>query len=179
MNLLIHGKNIEVTDPIKLYIEDKLGRVEKLLGDLPHVNIHVQLATIKHTHQFEVTIPLGDITIRAEEATDDMYKAIDLVEEKLKRKIRKIKTKENRHVHEKPDYTLPNFMVDYEDDQAEVVRLKRFDVKPMNVEEAILQMNLLDHNFFVFLDADTNEMNVVYKRKAGDYGLIQSSSVGA
>lgn len=177
MNQFIHGKNLEVTDAIRAYIEEKLGRVEKLLGDTPHVNIHAQLATIKHTHRFEVTIPLGDITIRAEEATDDMYKAIDLVEEKIKRKIRKVKTKENRLIHSKLDFK--QFELEENEDAAEVVRVKRFDIKPMSIDEAILQMNMLDHNFFVFIDADTNEMNVLYKRKAGDYGMIQSSSVSA
>lgn len=177
MNIFIHGKNIEITEALREYIEDKIGRVQRLLGDLPHVNIHVQLTTIKHTHQFEVTIPLGDITIRAEEATDDMYKAIDLVEEKLKRKIRKIKTKEARHIHTPIENNLTNYE-ESEEDTNEVVRVKHFDIKPMSTEEAILQMNLLDHNFFVFIDANTNEMNVVYKRKAGDYGLIQSTGLG-
>ncbi|NEY70759.1 ribosome hibernation-promoting factor, HPF/YfiA family [Bacillus mesophilus] len=173
MNIILHAKNITITEAMKGYIEDKIGRVGKVL-DREKVNVYVNLSTFKHKHCIEVTIPIGERTIRAEELTDDMYKSIDLVEDKLKRKIRKVKTKVLREVRKHEPISSP-VMEEEEEDQ--VVRIKRFDIKPMSTDEAIQQMNLLDHNFFVYLNADTEEMNVVYKRHKGDYGLIESSAI--
>ncbi|WP_456276008.1 ribosome hibernation-promoting factor, HPF/YfiA family [Bacillus sp. AK128] len=175
MNIILHGKNITITEALKDYIEDKIGRVGKLL-DKEEVNVYVNLSTFKHKHCIEVTIPVGDRTIRAEELTEDMYKSIDIVEEKLKRKVRKVKTKVLREVRKfEPTFTP----IIEEEDIDQVVRIKKFDIKPMSTDEAIQQMNLLDHSFFVYLNADTEEMNVVYKRHKGDYGLIESSAISS
>lgn len=172
MNLIIHSKNIEITDALKGYIEEKIGRIEKLFKD-EDIQVHIKLSTYKHKHSFEVTIPFRDITIRAEEITEDMYKSIDIVEEKLKRKIRKVKVKYNKRFKGIMDTQTDNEV----EEGDKIVRIKRFGLKPMSKEEAILQMNLLDHNFFVFYNADTEEMNVVYKRNKGEYGLIEASAI--
>ena len=124
---------------------------------------------------------MPNLVLRAEETNDDMYAGIDLIVDKLERQIRKHKTKVNRKFREKGDVglTFANPVpesADFEDDELEVVRTKRFDLKPMDSEEAILQMNLLGHSFYVFTNADTNRTNVVYKRKDGRYGLIEAKS---
>ncbi|RBW68916.1 ribosome hibernation-promoting factor, HPF/YfiA family [Bacillus taeanensis] len=178
MNIIIHSKNIDLTDAMKTYVEDKIGEgIAHYFNETEHTPIYVNLSTFKNNHCIEVTVPLGDLTIRAEEKTADMYKSIDLVEEKLKRQIRKYKTRVNRKMRKEQLYVPLETIAEIDADKEEVVRLKKFDIKPMSVEEAILQMNLLDHDFFVFKDADTNEMNVLYKRKDEYYGLITSDAV--
>lgn len=178
MNLIIHSKNLDLTEALKNYIDQKIGLgMEHYFEDASTLQIHVNLSTFKNNHCIEVTIHLGDITIRAEERTSDMYKSIDLVEEKLKRQIRKYKTRMNRKLRKgrviEQTPVLEEMPVAEQEEEV-VVRTKQFHFKPMSTEEAILQMNLLDHQFFVYEDADTDQFSIVYKRKNGQYGLITS-----
>lgn len=131
----------------------------------------------KNRHKVEVVIPFNGVLLRAEEITDDMYKSIDRVEEKLERQIRKQKTKLSKRINNQLKFSeiaTDNFDEDYE---GELVKTKKFAVKPMNVDEAILQMELIGHNFFVYKDADTNNVSVLYKRKDGNYGLLEPEYV--
>ena len=180
MNYNIRGENIEVTPAIREYVEKKVAKLERYFSETPEANVNVNLRFNQDkTSKVEVTIPMPNLVLRAEETNDDMYAGIDLIVDKLERQIRKHKTKVNRKFREKGDVglTFANPLpenVDYDEDELEVVRTKRFDLKPMDSEEAILQMNLLGHSFYVFTNADSNRTNVVYKRKDGRYGLIEA-----
>ncbi|CAI8870134.1 MULTISPECIES: ribosome hibernation-promoting factor, HPF/YfiA family [Bacillus] len=179
MKFNIRGENIEVTPALKEYVEKKLSKLERYFDTFPEIKVNLKVYSDKQ--RIEVTIPFTDLLLRAEETHSDMYAAIDLVVDKVERQIRKHKTKVNRKLREKgspktafiltePAVTLE----EVKEDELELVRTKRFDLKPMDVEEAILQMAMLGHNFFVFTNADTNETNVVYGRKDGKYGLIET-----
>ncbi len=188
MNLVIRGNNLVITDALRDFIKKKVGRLAKYFeGEAPNEG-HVTLSVEKDEHKVEVTIPFPGVFVRAEESSDDMYASVDLVMEKLERQIRKYKTKVNRKF--RYDGSLrAQFMegvsqadqvsatLEQEQDQkeeiGEIVRFKRFSLKPMDTEEAILQMELLGHNFFVFTNAATNQVNVIYKRRDGKYGLIE------
>ncbi|WP_153125209.1 ribosome hibernation-promoting factor, HPF/YfiA family [Peribacillus tepidiphilus] len=184
MNYNIRGENIEVTPALREYVEKKIGKLEKYFNHTPDANVHVNLKVYHDkTSKVEVTIPMPNLVLRAEERKDDMYAAIDTITDKLERQIRKHKTKVNRKFRTNGS-TAELFapvaveeqaepVVEEEDHELEIVRNKRFDLKPMDSEEAILQMNLLGHNFFVYTNAETNKTNVVYKRKDGRYGLIE------
>lgn len=181
MNYIIRGENIEVTPAIREYVEKKISKLERYFAETPEANVHVNLKVYQDKKaKVEVTIPLPHLVLRAEEANDDMYAGIDLISDKLERQIRKHKTKVNRKFREKGDVAAyfatttesPEHLV--EEDDLELVRTKRFDLKPMDSEEAILQMNMLGHNFYVYTNSDTNRTNVVYKRKDGRYGLIET-----
>jgi putative sigma-54 modulation protein len=181
MNYVIRGENIEVTPAIREYVEKKISKLERYFTETPEANVHVNLKVYQDKKaKVEVTIPLPHLVLRAEESNDDMYAGIDLISDKLERQIRKHKTKVNRKFREKGDVAAyfavttesPEFHV--EEDDLELVRTKRFDLKPMDSEEAILQMNMLGHNFYVYTNSDTNRTNVVYKRKDGRYGLIEA-----
>ena len=179
----IRGKNIEITPSLREYVEKRVGKVTKYFEKVGEIT--VLLTVSKGRHIVEVTVPIqGGIVLRGEEATMDMYTSIDLVVEKLERQIHKQKTKLARRfrgggfkaeVIEEQEKDHP---VDKRDESAEypVVKTKRFVVKPMDGQEAIMQMNLLDHNFFVFRDSETEEVNVVYRRTDGNYGLIESGN---
>jgi putative sigma-54 modulation protein len=177
----IRGENIEVTPAIRDYVEKKLSKLERYFDQEIDADVHVNLKVYNSKQKIEVTIPMTHLVLRAEEAHDDLYAAIDLVVDKLERQIRKHKTKVNRKIRERDPakYVFAHVeesaatAVQDEEDELEVVRNKRFDLKPMDSEEAILQMNMLGHNFFVFTNAETNVTNVVYRRKDGRYGLIE------
>jgi putative sigma-54 modulation protein len=183
MDFKIRGNNIEVTPALREYVEKKLGKLEKYFNTPPEAEVNVTLSVIKELHSVEVTIPLPGVILRAEVKNGDMYAAIDLVVDKLERQIRKHKTKVNRKFRQegglksllKEDFApLANGQtVDEEEEEFEVVRSKKFHLKPMDVEEAILQMNLVGHNFYVFANTATDEINVVYRRNDGKYGLIE------
>ncbi|TXC86036.1 ribosome-associated translation inhibitor RaiA [Metabacillus litoralis] len=183
MNLIIHSKHLQITDALKDYINQKIGlAIEHYFTETSSFHVHINLSVFKNNHCIEVTVPIGDITIRAEEQTADMYKSIDLVEEKLKRQFRKYKTRLNRKARKEKMLVPANQPIDFDEQPVdetveEIVRLKQFQLKPMSAEEAILQMNLLDHQFFVFQNAENDLMSVVYKRKNGQYGLIASDIV--
>lgn len=183
MNFKIRGENIEVTPAIREYVEKKISKLERYFAETPKVNVHVNLRTYSDkSAKVEVTIPMSNIVLRAEEVHEDMYAAIDLIADKLERQIRKHKTKVNRKLREKGSVNSlfatmveePEAPAAEEENELEIVRQKSFDLKPMDSEEAILQMNLLGHNFFVFTNAETNRTNIVYKRKDGRYGLIEA-----
>ncbi|MEK4908990.1 ribosome hibernation-promoting factor, HPF/YfiA family [Niallia sp. FSL M8-0099] len=181
MNFNIRGENIEVTPAIREYVEKKISKLERYFSESPDAQVNVNLKTYNDkTSKVEVTIPMSQLLLRAEEDHIDMYAAIDLISDKLERQIRKHKTKVNRKHREKGNLnelfgsyeSTPN--VEEEEQELEIVRQKRFNLKPMDSEEAILQMDLLGHNFFVYTDAETNNTNIVYKRKDGKYGLIEA-----
>lgn len=198
LNYNVRGENIEVTPAIRDYVESKVGKIEKYFDEMPEANAHVNLKIYSdRTGKAEVTIPLPNIVLRAEETSPDLYGSIDLVSDKLERQMRKYKTKVNRKFRrqsaELPDAISPDLLEETSDLDDEIneevnggveestdiriVRTKRFDLKPMNAEEAVLQMDMLGHDFFVFLDADTDSTNIVYKRDDGDYGLIETDGV--
>ncbi len=173
MRILVKGKNIAVTPALRQYVEKKLGKLPRYYEGLTEAT--VTLSVEKERHIVEVTAPLnGGMLIRGEEETHDMYASIDLVVEKLERQIEKYKTKIARQIK---NSSLLDLAAPAEKktpvEEPRLVRTKRFAMKPMSIDEAILQMNLLGHDFFVFCNADTEEVNVVYLRRDGNYGLIE------
>jgi putative sigma-54 modulation protein len=181
MRYNVRGENIEITPALREYTEKKIGKLERYFEDSVEANVNVNLKFYNDQEsKIEVTIPMTDLVLRAEENNQDMYAAIDLVVNKLERQIRKHKTKVNRKLREQgaPKFVFSNQQPEdnapmEEEDPQEVVRTKRFNLKPMDSEEAILQMDMLGHSFFVFTDSKSNKTNVVYKRKDGKYGLIE------
>ncbi|WP_110931108.1 ribosome hibernation-promoting factor, HPF/YfiA family [Paenibacillus bouchesdurhonensis] len=180
MNFSIRGQQIEVTEALRDYVDKKLSRLDKYFEAPPTSEGYVTLSVVRGLHTVEVTIPLTGVMLRAEDRSDDMYASIDAVVDKLERQIRKHKTKINRKFRQ--EGSLKSLFVENgasvavdeaDNDDLEVVRTKRFTMKPMDVEEAILQMNMVGHNFFVFSNIDTKELNVVYRRNDGKYGLIE------
>lgn len=183
LNFNIRGENIEVTPAIREHVENKVSKLERYFteGADATANVNLKVYNDKQT-KVEVTIPMKNLTLRAEERHDDLYAAIDLIVDKLERQIRKYKTKVNRKFREREGVAAffasvnkNSHEVEENDDAFSVVRTKRFDLKPMDQEEAILQMNMLGHNFFVFTDAETEDTNIVYKRRDGKYGLIETT----
>ncbi|MGB3160536.1 MAG: ribosome-associated translation inhibitor RaiA [Carnobacterium sp.] len=174
----VRGENIEVTAAIRSYVEKKVGKIERYFTDVPESTAHVNLKTYSDkTAKVEVTIPLPYLVLRAEETSPDLYGSVDLVVDKLERQMRKYKTKINRKSREKGfDMQVPTEELHDEEDEndIEIVRTKRLSLKPMDSEEAVLQMNMLGHSFFIFEDAETNGTSIVYTRKDGKYGLIET-----
>jgi putative sigma-54 modulation protein len=178
MKYNIRGENIEVTPALHEYVEKKVSKLERYFDSIPQSDVHVNLKVYNDEQEIEVTIPMPNLLLRAEEKHQDMYAAIDLVVQKLERQIRKHKTKINRKFRQPNDakymFATSPLKEEYlEDESIEVVRTKRFNLKPMDSEEAILQMDMLGHNFFVFTSAISGNTNVVYRRKDGRYGLIE------
>ena len=171
MRVTVIGKNIDVTPALKETVERKISKLDRYFE--PNVSARATLTVQKNSQIFEVTIPFNGVILRCEESTDDMYKSIDLVQAKLERQIRKQRTKLQRRSNESLRFSSFDEVALEEEDQGEIVKVKRFNIKPMSTEEAILQMELVEHNFFVFKDSDTNNVNVLYKRKDGDYGLLE------
>jgi putative sigma-54 modulation protein len=178
MKFNIRGQNLEVTEPLNDYVEKKLSKLEKYFETPPASDVMVTLSVMKGLQTVEVTIPLKGVMLRAEEKNNDMYASIDLVTDKLERQIRKHKTKVNRKTRQEGGLRdilrvdAPSQFED-EDEEYELVRTKSFMMKPMDIDEAILQMNMVGHSFFVFSNMDTEQVNVVYKRDDGKYGLIE------
>lgn len=173
----IRGENVEVTKALRDYAQKKLNKLERYF-DQPLTNVNVNLKLYKVGQKAEVAIPVMGRVLRAEEINQDLYAAIDIVVDKLERQIRKYKTKLNRksrQVSKKDNILVPTVEEETTLNEIEIVRKKRFDLKPMSAEEAVLQMEMLGHNFFVFYNDDTCETNVVYKRKNGKYGLIETN----
>jgi putative sigma-54 modulation protein len=185
MKFQFRGKNIQVTDGLKEHVEKKLGKLDKYFDVSPEAI--VALIVEKERHRVEVTIPLNGYILRGEEESPDMYSSVDLVIDKIERQMEKYKTRLSKKVKglsvrniatsaEKLLPGIPGMPTDSEFPEEEgphLVRTKRFAFKPMMAEEAIMQMNLLSHGFFVFSNAETDEINVVYRRKDGNYGLIE------
>ncbi len=174
MNVLVRGRNIDVTNALKEYVEKRVGKLDRFLDGLDEAV--VVMVVEGDSHKVEVTIPINGMILRGEEATGDMYASIDLVVEKLEKQIEKYKGKLIRRrgaAESKASIAGSGPARAGEDGGPRVVKTKRFAIKPMPVEEAVLQMNLLGHSFFVFSNAETEQVNVVYKRKDGNYGLIE------
>lgn len=168
MKVQVRGKNIQVTPALRDYAEKRITKLERFLD-----NMGEAVATLSvegDSHKIEVTIPVNGMLLRGEEATEEMYSSIDLVVGKMERQIERYKGKINRRTNR----TLLDFPEGKEsDDEPQVIKTKHFAIKPMALDEAIMQMNLLGHDFFVFANAETEQTNVVYKRKDGNYGLIE------
>ena len=172
MKFTISGKNIDVTEGLKAAVRDKLGKLERYFT--PDTEVIVTMSVEKERQKIEVTIPVKGNIIRSEQVSNDMYVSIDLVEEVIERQLRKYKEKIvakqqdggnfKKEFLEKESETL---------DEVRIIRTKRFDMKQMYPEDACIQMELLGHNFFVFCNAENEEVNVVYKRKGNTYGLIE------
>lgn len=182
MKIQVHGDNIAVTSALQEYVDKKIGRLTRHFEGEADKDIHVTMAVEGVFHRVEMTMRVHGIIFRAEEKSLDMYASIDLVTDKLEEQVHRHKEKLNRRFRDKGLRTrIKNsarkggFTSDTDDDELEpkLVRVKRFPIKPMDVQEAMMQMDLLGHDFFVFTNAETDEANVVYRRKNGDYGLIE------
>lgn len=172
MNLVISGKNIDITEGLRSAVEEKIGKLERYFTE--STEVHVTLSTEKNRQKIEVTVPMKGTIIRAEETSTDMYVSIDLVEEVIERQLRRYK---NKLIDKAQNATqLNKAFIDedaYEEEEIQIIRSKKFAMKPMDPEEACVQMELLGHSFFVFRNSETEEVNVVYKRKGNTYGLIE------
>lgn len=172
MKFIISGKNIDVTEGLRTAVEDKIGKLEKYFT--PDTEAQVTLSVEKERQKIEVTIPVKGNIIRSEQVSNDMYVSIDLVEEVIERQLKKYKNKIVEKQQAAASFQKAFIENDYqEDDEIKIVRTKKFDIKPMYAEDACIQMELLGHNFYVFCNAETEQVNVVYKRKGGTYGLIE------
>mgnify|MGYP000251450897 FL=1 len=172
MKFIISGKNIDVTAGLKAAVEDKIGKLEKYFT--PETEVHATLSVEKERQKIEVTIPIKGNIIRSEQVSNDMYVSIDLVEEVIERQLRKYKNKIADKQQEAGNFQKEYLEHDYlEDEDIQIIRTKKFGMKPMYPEDACVQMELLGHTFFVFRNAETDEVNVVYKRKNNTYGLIE------
>ncbi len=173
MKFTIVGKNINVTPGLHDAVEEKIGKLEKYFT--PDTIVNVTLNVDKERHKIEVTIPVKGKIIRAEQVSNDMYVSIDLVEEVIERQLKKYKSK----LVDKQQAEASNFKKEYieadymDDEEIRIERAKKFDPKPMYAEDACVQMELLGHNFFVVVNAETDQINVVYKRKGNTYGIIE------
>ncbi len=172
MNLVISGKNLDITEGLRSAVEEQIAKLERYFSE--STEVHVTLSTQKNRQKIEITIPMKGSIIRAEEESNDMYTSIDLVEEVIERQLRKYKNKlvdkAQNAAHLKKEFVEEEI---YDDEEIEIIRSKKFAMKPMDPEEACVQMELLGHNFFVFRNSETEEVNVVYKRKGSTYGLIE------
>lgn len=172
MKFVIVGRNIEVTPGLKEAVEEKIGKLEKYFN--PDTEAHVTLSVEKDRQKIEVTIPVKGNIIRSEQVSSDMYVSIDLVEEIIERQLKKYKNKIVDRQQSASSFSKMYVENDYlEDEDIKIVRTKKFDIKPMYPEDACIQMELLGHSFFVFINAETDQVNVVYKRKGDTYGLIE------
>ncbi|MDW7739175.1 MAG: ribosome-associated translation inhibitor RaiA [Bacillota bacterium] len=176
MKISVRGKNIEATPALVDYAHKKLGKLEKHFDKA--TDVQVLMSVIREDHIVEVTVSLNGLILRGEESTGDMYASIDMVVEKLERQVKKYKTRMNKSLRQRGVRIISEKHAAIEaeariEEEPQLVKTKRFPLKPMTVEEAILQMDLLGHNFFVFANADSDDVNVVYKRKDGNYGLIE------
>ena len=173
----IRGENLEVTEALRDYVVSKLEKIEKYFQADQELDARVNLKVYREkTAKVEVTIPLGSITLRAEDVSQDMYGSIDLVTDKIERQIRKNKTKierKNRNKKSTSQLFTDAVIEEVEAAPAKVVRSKQIDLKPMDLEEALLQMDLLGHDFFIYTDVEDNTTNVLYRSEDGDVGLLE------
>ena len=172
MKFIIVGKNIEVTPGLHSAVEEKIGKLERYFN--PETEVHVTLSVEKERQKIEVTIPVKGNIIRSEQVSNDMYVYIDMVEEVIERQLKKYKNKiiaqKQSASFFKKDFIEKEYM---DDEEIQIIRTKKFDIKPMYPEDACIQMELLGHSFYVFCNAETDQVNVVYKRKGNTYGLIE------
>ena len=175
MDIIVRGSKLEITSAMESYAKEKIGKLEKYLEDSSNAKATVLAKIHGHLHIVEVTIPLKNLILRAEETKKDFYAAVDVVIDKLERQIRKNKTR----ITAKKNKEAKDFAYDYlqsieEEPEEKIVKRKKIEVKPMDEEEAILQMELLGHQFYLFKDIETGEPSLVYKRKDGNYGIIEA-----
>jgi putative sigma-54 modulation protein len=178
MNIIIRGSKLEITEAMEEYAKEKLSKLERYLDASENPSATVLVKIRGHLHKVEVTIPLKSLILRAEESQEDYYAAIDVVVDKLERQIRKNKTRiasnKKKEIRDFAYGYIEEMEAIEEEHEEKVVKRKKIDLKPMSEEEAILQMELLGHAFYLYKDADTDKPTVVYKRKDGDYGIIES-----
>ena len=176
MKIIITGRNIELTEGLKNAVEDKLNKLEKYFT--PDTDVYVTLSVEKERQKVEVTIPMKGNIVRSEQVSNDMYVSIDLVEEVIERQLKKYRTKLIAKHQSAATAFKQEFLEEQsvEDEEIQITRVKKFDMKPMYAEDACVQMELLGHDFFVFVNAETDQVNVVYKRKGNTYGLIEPES---
>ena len=176
MEIQIRGEKIKITEAMRNYIEEKIGKLDKYLENSENVHAHVIVKVKGHEDTVEITIPLKSFILRSEETQEDFYAAVDKTIDKLERQVRKNKTRlMSKKVQ--PSYDFNFDSIELETDEKEtnkIVKRKTIEVKPMNEEEAILQMELLGHQFYMYKDSETNAPCVVYKRNDGNYGVIES-----
>ena len=175
MKYNIRGDKMEVTDAINSYVETKLGKLEKYLKNSEEIRANVIVKVKNHEQRVEITIPLKTYIVRAEETKDDFYAAVDKALDTLERQIRKNKTRMmSKQVKTSFDFDINEIEQEIEKEEKKIVKRKTVEVKPMNEEEAILQMELLGHEFYMYKDSESGKSAVVYKRKDGNYGVIES-----
>ena len=170
MRFIITGRNIDITEGLKSAVEEKLGKLDRFFA--PETEVNVTLSVEKERQKIEVTIPVKGNIIRSEQVSSDMYVSIDLVEEVIERQLKKYKNKIVDKQQNAAAFAQEYVEKDQDDDEVKIIRTKRFGIKPMDPEEACVQMELLGHNFYVFFNSETEEVNVFYKRKVNTYGLI-------
>ena len=175
MRIDIRGDKVKITEAIKSQVEEKLGKLDQYFENPEELKAYVVVRVRNKEQIIEVTIPTPKFTLRAETSESDLYTAIDLTIDKLERQIRKNKTKMRRKFKDVLQYEM---MVDIpdEDEESSIVKRKTIELRPMDEEEAILQMELVDHDFFIFKNVDTESVSVLYKRKDGSYGIINTEN---
>ncbi len=172
MRIIITGRNMDVTEGLRSAINEKLGKLERFFA--PATEVLVTLSVEKERQKIEVTIPVKGNIIRSEQVSNDMYVSIDLVEEVIERQLKKYKNKLSDQQKSGGSFNPEFLEKEYDsEEEIQIIRTKKFGIKPMYPEDACIQMELLGHNFFVFRNAETDEVNVVYKRKGNTYGLIE------
>ena len=175
MEIIIRGDKLKITDSMHAYIEEKLGKLEKYLKNSEEIRANVIVKVKNHEQRVEITIPLKTYIVRAEETKDDFYAAVDKALDTLERQIRKNKTRMmSKQVKTSFDFDINEIEQEIEKEEKKIVKRKTVEVKPMNEEEAILQMELLGHEFYMYKDSESGKSAVVYKRKDGNYGVIES-----
>ena len=176
MEIIIHGDKLKITKAMNDYIEEKLAKLNKYLENGDRVRVNVIVKVKNHEQRVEITIPMKSFILRSEETKDDFYAAVDKAVDKLERQIRKNKTRMmSKQVKVNYEFNFSEIEVD-EDDAKEnkILKRKKVEVKPMNEDEAIIQMELLGHQFYMYMDSETSKPAVVYKRNDGNYGIIES-----
>lgn len=191
MNLIINGRNVEITDRIKEYAEKRISRIERQLPDIQEVRAELTKASTRadvDRYTYQITLLANKNILRAEESSGDIFASIDAVADKLARQVEKVegrrKNKKRASLAAETEAVIAAAaeMQDAGDEQyedfrfGEVLRRKQFEIEPMNEEDALEQLELLDHDFFMFFNANTNDMNVIYRRKDGNYGLIEPAT---
>ena len=175
MEIIIRGDKLKITDSMHDYIEEKLGKLEKYLKNSDEIRANVIVKVKNHEQRVEITIPLKTYIVRAEETKDDFYAAVDKALDTLERQIRKNKTRMmSKQVKTSFDFDINEIEQEIEKEEKKIVKRKTVEVKPMTEEEAILQMELLGHEFYMYKDSESGKSAVVYKRKDGNYGVIES-----
>ena len=179
MNLQVKGRNLEISDQIRQYAEDKLGKLDRLVNDPTRIELELAVEknpSISDNQVAEATVWTKGPVLRAREASGDMKASIDQLVDKLERQVKRYRDKRRPRKHDRPESVPPEpTPLELLEEGTAIVKVKQFAVKPMAPDEAVLQLELVGHDFFVFRNAETDEVNVVYRRRDGNYGLIEPS----